>query len=73
MKKIDCLGEFCPVPILRIKEELKTLPKGGSFMVVTDHSCVLQSITDHFKKSSSISLEQEEVINGVWEITITRH
>ena len=73
MKKIDCLGEFCPIPILKIKEELRTLPKGGSFMVVTDHSCVLQSITDHFKKSTSISLEQEEVINGVWEIIISKH
>jgi TusA-related sulfurtransferase len=73
MKKIDCLGEFCPIPILRIKKELETLPKGESFMLVTDHSCVLKSITDHFQKSSNISLEQDEVINGVWEIIITRH
>ena len=72
MKKIDCLGEICPIPILRIKEELKTLPKGGSFMLVTDHSCVLQSISDHYKKSSNIRLEPEEVINGVWEIIITK-
>lgn len=72
MKKIDCLGEFCPIPILRIQKELKTLQKGESFMLVTDHSCVLQSITDYFQKSSGISLEQEEVINGVWEIIITR-
>lgn len=73
MKKIDCLGEFCPVPILRIKKELKTLPKGESFMLVTDHSCVLQSIKDHFEKSSSLSLEPDEVMNGVWEITITKY
>lgn len=73
MKKIDCLGEFCPIPILKIKEALKTLPKGDSFMVVTDHSCVLQSITDHFKKSTTVSLEEEEVINGVWEIIVTKH
>ncbi|KUO76996.1 MAG: response regulator SirA [Clostridia bacterium BRH_c25] len=73
MKKIDCLGEFCPIPILRIKEELNTLPKGESFMLVTDHSCVLQSITDHFGKSSSIIVKPEEVINGVWEITISKH
>lgn len=73
MKKIDCLGDFCPIPILKIKAELKTLAKGASFMVITDHSCVLQSITDHFKNSTDISLEPEEVMNGVWEITITRH
>lgn len=73
MKKVDCLGEFCPIPILRIKEELKTLPQGESFMLVTDHSCVLQSITDHFSKSSHVRVEPEEVINGVWEITVTRY
>jgi TusA-related sulfurtransferase len=72
MKKIDCLGEICPIPILRIKEELKTLQKGQSFMLVTDHSCVLQSISDHFKKSSCIQIEPEEVINGVWEIIICK-
>ncbi len=72
MKKIDCLGEFCPIPILKIKEELKTLSKDTSFMLVTDHSCVLQSITDHFGKSSVIRVEPEEVINGVWEIIITK-
>ena len=73
MKKIDCLGEFCPIPILKIKQELKSLKKDESFMLVTDHSCVMQSITDHFMKASNISLEIEEVMNGVWEITITRY
>lgn len=73
MKKIDCLGEFCPIPILKIKKELKTLPKGESFMVVTDHSCVLQSIQDHFKKSTTVTVVPEEIINGVWEITVTKN
>jgi len=73
MKKVDCLGEFCPIPILRIKQELKILPRGESFMLVTDHSCVLQSITDHFENSPNISLQPEEVINGVWEIIITKY
>ena len=72
MKKIDCLGEICPIPILRIKKELKTLYKGASFVLVTDHSCVLQSISDHFKNSSTVSIESEEVINGVWEVIVTK-
>lgn len=71
MKQIDCLGEFCPVPLLKIKEELKRIGKGDAFMVITDHSCVLQSIQDHFKKTN-IAVEVDEVINGVWEIIITK-
>lgn len=71
MKQIDCLGEFCPVPILKIKAELKKTEKGESFLVITDHSCVLQSIHDHFKQSD-IRVEADEVMNGVWEVIITK-
>ncbi|HYE11489.1 MAG TPA: sulfurtransferase TusA family protein [Patescibacteria group bacterium] len=71
MKKIDCLGEYCPVPILRIKDQLKNIPKGEPFMVVTDHSCVLQSIEDYCKKTK-LEIVLDEVINGVWEITIVK-
>ncbi len=71
MKKIDCLGEFCPVPVLKIKAELKRIGAGDAFMVITDHSCVLQSIHDHFKKTN-ISVSSDEVMNGIWEIIITK-
>lgn len=71
MKKIDCLGEYCPIPILRIKEHLKNIPKGEEFMVVTDHSCVFQSIQDYCKKTK-LKIHVDEVINGVWEITIKK-
>lgn len=71
MEKIDCLGEYCPIPILRIKEHLKKSSKGEPFMVVTDHSCVLQSIEDYCKKIK-LDIDIDEVINGVWEITITK-
>lgn len=70
MKELDCLGEICPIPIIRITKALKTLEKGGSIKVVTDHSCVFQSILDHFDKRGT-SVQQEEVMNGVWEIIIT--
>ncbi|MDF2892703.1 MAG: response regulator SirA [Clostridia bacterium] len=71
MKKIDCLGEYCPVPILRIKDQLKNTSKGEPFMVITDHSCVLQSIEDYCKKTK-LKIIIDEVINGVWEITIVK-
>jgi TusA-related sulfurtransferase len=71
MKKIDCLGEYCPIPILRIKEQLKSIPKGEAFMVITDHSCVFQSIQDYCKKTK-LKISVDEVINGVWEITIKK-
>lgn len=71
MREIDCLGEICPIPIVRIKQNLKSMISGDSIKVITDHSCTHQSILDFFKKKK-YCVECEEVINGVWEITITK-
>jgi TusA-related sulfurtransferase len=71
MKKIDCFGDFCPVPLLKARKEVDQLGSGDSFMLVTDHSCVVESINDHFH-ASKYDLDVYEAINGVWEITITK-
>ena len=70
MKEIDCLSEMCPIPIIKITKALKGLEKGDSIKVITDHSCVVQSIKEHYDKRNT-SVQQEEVMNGVWEIIIT--
>ncbi|MCG8499592.1 MAG: sulfurtransferase TusA family protein [Firmicutes bacterium] len=72
MKEINCLGESCPIPVLKIKQTLKTMGPGDCAKVITDHSCVLQSVLSHFKKTG-VTIEHEEVMNGIWEIFITKH
>jgi tRNA 2-thiouridine synthesizing protein A len=69
MRTIDCLGDICPIPILKTKKELKSIKPGEVVKVVTDHSCVLESVISNFKK---YNITYEEVINGVWEIFITK-
>lgn len=71
MKKIDCLGDICPIPIIKTKKELQSLTSGESIMVVTDHSCTNEAIIETFK-NHKVKFYSEEVINGVWEITITK-
>jgi TusA-related sulfurtransferase len=71
MKVIDSFGEICPIPVLRIQEELTILKPGESFMIVVDHSCVLESIKDKYK-GKKIKMIIDEVMNGVWEITFTK-
>lgn len=71
MKTIDSFGEMCPIPVLRIEEEIKTLEPGESFMIVVDHSCVVASIEDKYK-DGKVRVAIDEVMNGVWEITVTR-
>ena len=72
MLELDCLGEMCPIPVLRIRQALKTMKSHNTVKVITDHSCVFQSILDNFEKKD-LSIEYEEVINGVWEILITKN
>lgn len=71
MTTIDCLGDMCPVPIIKIQKELKKTKIGTSIKVITDHSCVAESIKSHFTLKD-ISIEFDEVMNGIWEITIKK-
>lgn len=71
MKVIDSFGEMCPIPVLRIQEELSKIASGESFMIVVDHSCVVESIRDKYK-GKEIKMIIDEVMNGVWEITFSK-
>ena len=67
---IDCFGEMCPVPVMRAREKLRDCKIGESFVLVSDHSCVVESMRDNLKNQAE--LEVDEVMNGVYEIKITR-
>ncbi len=71
MIKIDCFGDVCPIPLIKIQQKLEELQTGDSFMLVVDHSCVVESIDDYYKNTKH-QIEIDEVMNGVWEITITK-
>lgn len=64
---IDCFGDFCPVPILKIEKKLKEINSGDEFMLVTDHSCTIESIKELYSKRN-VEFRTQEVMNGVWEV-----
>lgn len=72
MMTIDCLGDMCPVPIVKIQQQLRKVKGGETFKVVTDHSCVVESIINHYN-DPNVLIETDEVINGVWEIFVTKN
>ena len=51
MIEIDCLGDMCPVPILKLKDAIKTASANQTIKLITDHSCVLENIKDILQKS----------------------
>ncbi len=71
MHKLNCFGDFCPVPLIKAEKAFKELAIGDSFTLATDHSCVVESIHEHFETRHH-AIEIVEVLNGVWEITLTR-
>lgn len=71
MKSIDCLGDFCPVPVLKLKEQLKKMHPQESIKLISDHSCVLESLRANFSKAK-VTIEGKEIYQGIWEITVVK-
>lgn len=69
---IDCFGDICPIPVLKVQDALKALQPGEEFTLVTDHSCVVKSIEEKYNHQMDLELEYVEPMNGVWEITFRR-
>ena len=67
MKVLDCFGDICPIPVIKVEKELENLKQGEKFMMVTDHSCVVKSVKEKYK-----NIVINEPLNGVWEITFTK-
>lgn len=71
MKILNCLGEACPIPLLHAREISDKLEPGEPFRVVIDHSCALEAISDYYI-DRNYRLDVQEVLNGVWEVTISK-
>lgn len=71
MKEFNCLGDMCPIPIMKLRECKALSKKGEKVKLITDHSCVVESITD-FCRKSKLALEVYEPMNGIWELLIEK-
>ena len=70
MHEIDCLGGMCPIPIMKLKQCREIKEHGGQIKLVTDHSCVVESIGSYCRKMH-LKMETVEPMNGIWELYIT--
>lgn len=70
-KIVDCMGEMCPVPLIKAQIQFKKISPGDSVTIISDHSCTSQALKEAFKKyACEIYVEEED--NGIWEITIKK-
>lgn len=56
---------------MKLQRETKKLKPGERVMLITDHSCTVKSVRE-FCAGRKMTCDCDEVINGVWEITVSR-
>jgi TusA-related sulfurtransferase len=68
---IDCLGEACPVPLVKAQNKLNELAVGDVLIVQIDHSCAMKNVPEWARKDGH-NVEVEEVDDGEWEVIIEK-
>ena len=71
MIKIDCLGDGCPIPLIKLKAKHSLILEGEKILLVTDHNLAVEKI-EYYCHLNKFKYSSEEVIEGVWEITISK-
>ncbi len=69
MIKIECLGDMCPLPVMKLRKYKNDIIRGETVLIVSDHSCSTANVTE-YAKENNFNIEIVEVINGVWEILV---
>lgn len=71
VRKIDCLGELCPIPLLRAMQELKTMEPEDILILCSDHSCVALDI-EKWAVKKKYPVHAIEIGEGNWEVYIQK-
>jgi len=68
---IDALGDFCPIPSLKVQAVMKQMNPGDRIILITDHSCTVNTIKEDMRRKKNKVVVQE-IDNGIWQITIIK-
>ena len=68
---LDCLGEACPIPLIKAEKELEKMESGDVLIVQVDHSCAMKNVPEWARKQGH-EVEVEEVDDGEWECIIEK-
>ncbi|HHV26350.1 MAG TPA: sulfurtransferase TusA family protein [Tissierellia bacterium] len=69
--RLDCLGEACPVPLIKTQKKIKKVGVGDTLVVEVDHSCAIKNVPEWARKEG-YNCEIEEIDDGEWEIYIEK-
>ncbi len=69
--ELDCMGEACPVPLMKAEKKMATLSAGDVLIVHIDHSCAMKNVPEWARKQGW-NVEVEEVDDGEWDVIIEK-
>lgn len=68
---LDCLGEACPVPLIKTQKKMSEIAVGDTITVEVDHSCAVKNVPEWANKEG-YNCEIDEIDDGQWEIWIEK-
>ncbi len=69
--ELDCMGEACPIPLIKTEKALEGMEVGDTLIVLIDHSCAMKNVPEWARKQGH-EVELEEVDDGEWECYIEK-
>lgn len=69
--ELDCLGEACPVPLIRTQKAMDGMAVNDIIVVHVDHSCAMKNVPD-WARSVGHNVEIDEVGEGEWDIVVEK-
>jgi len=69
--ELDCLGEACPVPLMKTEKKMAGMKAGDTLIVHIDHSCAMKNVPEWARKQGH-NVEVEEVGDGEWDVIIEK-
>ncbi|NCC97310.1 MAG: sulfurtransferase TusA family protein [Synergistales bacterium] len=68
---LDCLGEACPIPLIKTQKKMAEMAVGDTITVEVDHSCAVKNVPEWANKEG-YNCEIDEIDDGQWEIWIEK-
>jgi TusA-related sulfurtransferase len=69
--ELDCMGEACPVPLVKTQKKLESIPVGDILVVHIDHSCAMKNVPE-WAREAGHNVEIEEIDDGEWDVVIEK-
>jgi TusA-related sulfurtransferase len=68
---LDCMGEACPIPLVKAQKKMEEVETGDVVIVQCDHSCAMKNVPE-WARNAGHNVEIDEVDDGEWEIIIEK-